>query len=69
MVVAAWAAEPIRPASLLQSRLTFLLSAVVPQELTQGQASLELDRVAGHVLTGISVLVNAADSPSTVRAG
>ncbi len=59
MAVAAWAAESIRPASLLQSRFTLLLSAVAPQELTQGKTFLELDRVAGYALTGICVSVYA----------
>jgi hypothetical protein len=59
MAVVAWAAESIRAASLLQSRFTLLLSAVAPQELTQGKTFLELDRVAGYFLTGICVPVYA----------
>ncbi len=49
MPPAAWTAEPNRPASLLQSRLTLLLTAVELLEFRQGEAFLELDRVAGQV--------------------
>lgn len=35
MAIAAWAAEPIWPASLLQRSLTLLLSAIKAQELAQ----------------------------------
>jgi hypothetical protein len=43
MVVAAWTAEPIGPARLLQGSLTLLLGAVKPLELRQREAFLELD--------------------------
>jgi hypothetical protein len=46
MAIAAGAAEPIRPASLLQGSLTLLLGAVEPLELRQGKTFLELDRAA-----------------------
>jgi len=57
MAIAAGTAESIRPAGFLQGCLTLLLGAVEPLELRQGEAFLELDRAAGHGLTGICVSV------------
>ena len=53
MASAARTAESIRPAGFLQGSLTLVLGAVEPLELSQGEASLELDRAARHVPTGI----------------
>lgn len=55
MASAARTAESIRPAGFLQGSLTLFLGAVEPLELSQGEASLELDRATRHVLTGICV--------------
>ena len=55
MAIAAGTAEPIRPARLLQSSLTLLLSAVEPLKRRQREAFLELNAVAGHGRIGICV--------------
>ena len=57
MAIAAGTAEPIRPARLLQSSLTLLLSAVEPLEVRQREAFLELDAAARHDFAGICVPV------------
>ena len=69
MAIAAGTTEPIRPASLLQGRLTLLLGAVEPLELRQREAFLELDAAARHDLTGICVLVYWAWVAVAERAG
>ncbi len=48
VAIATRATEDARPASLLQGRLTLLLSAVEPLDLRQREALLELDAVASH---------------------
>jgi hypothetical protein len=65
MASAAWTAEPYRPASFLQGSLTLLLAAVEPLEFRHGEAFLELDRAACHILTGICV---PHDSPGVLCA-
>jgi hypothetical protein len=45
------------------------LSAVEPLELRQGEAFLELDRTAGHDLTGICVPVYGSAPVAAERAG
>ena len=69
MASAAWAAETNRPADFLQRRLTLLLRAVEPLEFRQGEAFLELDRVAGHGLTGICVPLYSPGTRCAERAG
>lgn len=48
---------------------TILLAAVEAVELRQGEAFLELDRAAGHCLTGIPVPLHSSVSLGAVRAG
>ena len=62
MTIAPWTTEPIRPSSLLQSSLTFLLGAVEPLEPKQGESFLELDSTARHELTGTCAPVYASGS-------
>ena len=69
MAIAAGTAEPIRPARLLQSSLTLLLSAVEPLELRQREAFLELDAAARHGRTGICVPLYRAWVAVAERAG
>jgi hypothetical protein len=69
MAIAAGTAEPIRPARLLQSSLTLLLSAVEPLELRQREAFLELDAAARHDRTGICVPLYGRRTGAAERAG
>ena len=68
MAIAAGTAEPIRPTSLLQGRLTFRLGAVEPLEAWQRGAFLELDAAARHDRTGICVPLYAPRAAPTERA-
>jgi hypothetical protein len=68
MASAAWASDPNRPAGFLQRRLTLLLRAVEPLEFRQREALLELDRVAGHDLTGICVSLYSPGTRCAERA-
>ena len=69
MAIAAGTTEPIRPARFLQSSLTFLLGAVEPLELRQGQTFLELDRATGHDQTGIHVPLYSPARPPRSKLG
>ena len=69
MAIAAGTAETIGPARLLQGSLTLLLGAIEPLEFRQRKAFLELDAVARHDRTGISVPVYGSRAAATERAG
>jgi hypothetical protein len=63
------ASEAIRPARLLQSRLTLLLRAVQPLERQQRKAFLELDAVARHGVSSAYVPVYVVRLACAERAG
>ena len=60
---------PLGPSGLLQSSLTLLHGAVLPLELRQGKAFLELDGTWRHEPTGTCASIYAPKLPCAERAG